>query len=352
MCGAEPAPPASARLAQQGDLAGPSQCRGPAQQEHAVEPLEESPARRPALAECLQRVGQAEALWGPDDCRTALELRRLALALALDRASSTSSPPARGVPLWLRILEIELPALGPGHPDVAAVRRLVEEELLCPRLDAGVAADYQAQLARICYRRDLDVGDPGAWRAGAGGAWTPADARDRCPSPNFTAAAASVGGVAATEVGGAIGGAVVGAAVRVGLAAASSTCSVAAGVAGQVLGAAAQQAASAAVTAAAPAAAQQPLGWTVRAAGAVGSAAFDTARVTAGASLDVASQVAGAVTSSVAASTFSFAGRHAISGTAYAAQSAWGLVRGALVSPDEVGPAEAASAPAASERPD
>mmetsp|Transcript_120688 Transcript_120688/g.336771 ORF Transcript_120688/g.336771 Transcript_120688/m.336771 type:complete len:313 (-) Transcript_120688:47-985(-) len=272
------------------------------------------------LEACIRDLVEAEKCWGADDAHVAQCLRRLALLLEYQGRGQ------QAIPLWIRVLEIEQPVLGSRHPDVVALEARIRAELARPTTRHEAAIEFASRLPgdpsrpsgmvpRVCVQpdgSDDDTGlDAGEWRA------------DPRASRDAMAIAKSVGGAAAAS----IGGAVVSGAIHVGASAVSSTCSLVADAASRTL----SRATGSAVAAVVP----ETAGWTSTVAELASSTALGTARLAASAGLGAAQQVGTALASSTTTSVLSFVGQQAVEGTAYAASGAWGLVRSALLTPNE-----------------
>lgn len=253
------------------------------QQEHLVRGLEE--------------LAAAELAWGSDDARVALLLRRL--ALDFERAGRAR----QALPLWLRVLEIESPALGSSHPDVLQLSDRVRGLLGRSGLAADAVEAFEARLPR-----PPKVAAPLA--EVVPGAADLAPTRDRSASGSSEAGRLTSLGVAMAS---SVGGAVVGGALNLGFAAASATSSLATDAVGSVASYGARRLSGVAVRAVAPAGFAEPVASVVEwAAGATCTAATGTAKLASSVVMGVAQQTAVTTVSSVTAQALNYAGQTAV----------------------------------------
>merc|ERR1711971_1530040 len=92
------------------------------------------------LRESMAELLEAETRWGADDPRVALQLRRFGMDLELAGRAQ------QALPIWLRVLEIELPMLGSRHMDVQMLTKRITAMLDDCGLSEDAIAAYKARL--------------------------------------------------------------------------------------------------------------------------------------------------------------------------------------------------------------
>lgn len=249
------------------------------------------------LVRGLEDLAAAELAWGSDDARVALLLRRL--ALDFERAGRAR----QALPLWLRVLEIESPALGSSHPDVLQLSDRVRGLLGRSGLAADAVEAFEGRLPRP-PKVAAPLAEVVPWAADL------APTRDRSASGSSEVGRLTSLGVAMAS---SVGGAVVGGALNLGFAAASATSSLATDAVGSVASYGARRLSGVAVRAVAPAGVAEPVASVVEwAAGATCSAATGTAKLASSVVMGVAQQTAVTTVSSVTAQALNYAGQTAV----------------------------------------
>eukprot|EP00928_Gymnodinium_smaydae_P081598 TRINITY_DN65084_c0_g1_i1.p1 TRINITY_DN65084_c0_g1~~TRINITY_DN65084_c0_g1_i1.p1 ORF type:complete len:406 (+),score=65.02 TRINITY_DN65084_c0_g1_i1:9-1226(+) len=289
------------------------------------------PAKRERhLQRELEELAATEAKWGADHACVAECLRRL--AQQLESAGRTM----QAVPLWLRVLEIEVRELGVGHSDVQTLRMHISDMLATDCFDEDIANAFAERLSSVPSRVQDSETCSEEERQTLG-------VRARSASVDLAVAAASLGGAAAISVGSALASG----AVHFGVSTVSKTCSIAADTATQaatlaVRGAVSVATSSSGNSAAAVGALASPEahgatagGVAMEAVGLASKVAFGATRSAAGSAASAASHVGAALASDAAGAALRWSGRSAVRASTFAAQGTWDVVRrasGAAVS--------------------